>query len=277
MPITGSGQIALIADIEAEFAQDGDTDISLFTARDDAGLSGEIQMSDFYSQSDAVAPSVSTSTSSSLTTSSMQANGNVSSDGGGTISSRGFYFGTSSNYASNTKYTVSGTTGGFNRNMTGLSSGTTYYSTAFAINSIGEVRGGTSGSSTSVLNIMTTSSISVSAWSGTGYFGGNLAINYQPCTFYSSGAPGGGITVSGYTYGAGVTSVTRYWQNGWSGQGSSNSISSGQVLSGKQLRIHLYQTPYTRPARNVGHGCSFSSSGYASGSLTTHNAFINTN
>jgi hypothetical protein len=38
MAITSSGQIALIADIEAEFDQTGTTDISLIQARSDAGL-----------------------------------------------------------------------------------------------------------------------------------------------------------------------------------------------------------------------------------------------
>ena len=53
MPITGSGQIALIADIEAEFDQTGTTDISLQQARDDAGLSsGEVSMTAFYGLSD---------------------------------------------------------------------------------------------------------------------------------------------------------------------------------------------------------------------------------
>ena len=49
MAITSSGQIALIADIEAEFDQTGTTDISMIQARNDAGLgSGEISMFGFY-------------------------------------------------------------------------------------------------------------------------------------------------------------------------------------------------------------------------------------
>lgn len=144
MPITSSGQIALRADIEAEFDQTGTEDISLGTARDDAGLTaGEVAMSDFYGLSDAVAPTVTTSSASSVTASSMTANGNVTSDGGGSITSRGFYFGTSSSYSSNTKYTVSGTTGAFTRSFTGLSGNTTYYMTAFAVNSAGESVGTT--------------------------------------------------------------------------------------------------------------------------------------
>lgn len=172
MPITGSGEISLIADIEAEFDQTGDTDISLFQARDDAGLTaGEVSMTDFYGLSDSVAPSVSTSSATSVTYNSMRANGNVSSDGGATITSRGFYFGTSSNYASNTKYTVSGTTGSFNRTFSSISSSTTYYITAFAINSAGESRGSTVSQATSAnLNLGRTTSMAANNQSRSLYY-----------------------------------------------------------------------------------------------------------
>ena len=277
MPITSSGEISLIADIEAEFNQTGDTDISLFQARDDAGLSdGQIQLTDFYGLSDAVASTVQTNSSSSITSSSMTANGNVTNDGGGTISSRGFYFGTNSTYSNNTKYTVSGTTGSFSRSFTGLSSGTTYYATAFAVNQVGESVGVTRSSSTSVPAIISSASISVSGWSGSGYFGTSLPVNYARCGFSSGSAPSGGITVSGYGYGAGITNINRWWVDGWSGyNNSSNSISSGQNLNGKGLHVSINQTTYLY-ARTIGHGCTFSSSGYASGSLTTHTCSITT-
>ena len=278
MPITSSGEISLIADIEAEFDQTGDTDISLFQARDDAGLSdGQIQMTDFYGLSDAVSPSVTTSSNSSIGTSSIQANGNVTSDGGGTITSRGFYFGTSSTYSNNTKYTVSGTTGSFSRSFTGLSSGTTYYATAFVVNQVGESVGVTRSSTTSVPAIISSASISVSAWSGSGYYGTSLPVNYARCGFSSGSAPSGGITVSGYGYGAGITNINRWWVDGWGGyNNTSNSISSGQNLNGKGLHVSINQTTYLY-ARTIGHGCTFSSSGYASGNLTTHTCTITGN
>ena len=65
-------------------------------------------------------------------------NANVTGDGGGTISERGFWFGTSATRTSNTKYTVSGTTGAYNLARTGLSRNTTYYSDAFATNEAGD-------------------------------------------------------------------------------------------------------------------------------------------
>lgn len=142
MPITDSGEIALIADIAAEYTSIGTTDVSLEAARDAAGLSaGQVAMTQFYNLSDVVVPTVATNASSSVGSSSMTINGNVTNAGGGTISERGFYFGTSTNATSNTKYTVSGTTGSFSRSMTGLSGGTTYRAFAFATNEAGTTIG----------------------------------------------------------------------------------------------------------------------------------------
>jgi len=149
MPVTSSGQISLVGDIAGEFTDLGTSHVSMEAARDEAGLAaGEVAMTDFYGLSDAVASTVSTDSTASVSTSQIRVYGTVSSDGGGTITDRGFYFGTSSNYASNTKYSQSGTTGGFNRLFTGLSSNTTYYYTAYAVNSVGESRGTTKSQAT---------------------------------------------------------------------------------------------------------------------------------
>lgn len=144
MPITSSGQIALIADIAAEFTSLGTTDVSMADAGVVAGLpAGEVSMTDFY---DASAPDpgvVVTNAASSVTTTSMTANGDVTSQGGATVTERGFYFGTNATYTSNTKYTVTGTTGSFSRAFTSLTSNTTYYITAYVINAGGESVGST--------------------------------------------------------------------------------------------------------------------------------------
>jgi len=90
-------------------------------------------------------PSSTTNAASSVTSTSMTCNGNVTADGGiiGGITQRGFYFGTNSNYASNTKVVVSGTTGAYTLARTSLSSGVTYYITTYAINALGERQGNT--------------------------------------------------------------------------------------------------------------------------------------
>ena len=98
-------------------------------------------------------PTVTTNAASSVTSTSMTCNGNISSDGGiiGGITQRGFYFGTNSNYASNTKVNAGGTaTGAYTLSRTSLSSNTTYYITAYAINALGERQGSTISQATSV-------------------------------------------------------------------------------------------------------------------------------
>lgn len=171
MPITGSGQIALIADIEAEFDQTGSTDISLFQARDDAGLGdGQIAMTQFYNQSDVSLPTVGNAGTSSISSNSMVISGNVTNDGGGTITQRGFYFGTSSTATNNSKYSVGSGTGSFSRTMTGLSSSTTYYYASYAINSAGETVSGVSSATTSQASVSSVISFSGCSTSSSGSY-----------------------------------------------------------------------------------------------------------
>lgn len=143
MAVPSSGQLRLNADINLEINGTGTgTDVSLNGLSASAGFTAPNGMEEFYGYVDAIAPSVTTNNATSVTTSRIVANGNVTSDGGGTIIERGFYFGTNSSAAtSNTKYTVSGTTGSFSRSFTGLSSNTTYYYWAYATNSVGTTIG----------------------------------------------------------------------------------------------------------------------------------------
>ena len=91
-------------------------------------------------------PTVTTSAATSVGSTTATLNGNVTSDGGVAITERGFYCDTTSNPT--TKYTVSGTTGAYTKNMTGLSPGTIYYFKAYATNSVGTSYG-------SILNFTT--------------------------------------------------------------------------------------------------------------------------
>jgi hypothetical protein len=97
---------------------------------------------DFYGQA-GNSPVVTTSAPSSVTGTSMTLNGNVTSQGSTAVTNRGFYFGTNANYASNTKTQVGSGTGAYTLARTGLTAGTTYYVTAYAINTQGEARGST--------------------------------------------------------------------------------------------------------------------------------------
>ena len=138
MAVTSSGEIKLNADVNVEINDSTGTDVSLSSLSVGAGFSEPHALTEFYGYVDALAPSVTTNSATSVTSTTITANGNVTSDGGASITERGFYFGTDGSAAtSNTKYTVSGTTGAFNRAFTGLTASTTYYFWAFATNSAG--------------------------------------------------------------------------------------------------------------------------------------------
>lgn len=88
-------------------------------------------------------PSVITNSITNLTQTSATLNGNVTSDGGTTITARGFYWSETDQTpdSGDNKETVSGTTGSFIKSITGLQSNTTYYYRAFATNSEGTSTG----------------------------------------------------------------------------------------------------------------------------------------
>ena len=143
MAVPSSGELELRGDIALEvYGVATGSNISLGTMSNLAGFSDPDAMSEFYGYSSADAPSVTTNNISNVAETSVTLNGNVTSDGGATITERGFYFGTnSSSPTNNTKYTVSGTTGYYSSNRTGLSASTTYYCWAFATNSKGTTYG----------------------------------------------------------------------------------------------------------------------------------------
>ena len=97
---------------------------------------------DFYGEGGST-PTVTTSAPTSVTGTSMTLNGNVTNQGASAVTDKGFYFGTNASYASNTKTSVSSGTGAYTLARTGLTAGTTYYATAYAINTQGEARGST--------------------------------------------------------------------------------------------------------------------------------------
>ena len=102
------------------------------------------------------APTVTTGFATGTTSTAMYLNGNVTSDGGGTITERGFYFGTNSSYAANPKTIVTGTTGTYGVQKSSLSPSTTYYFTGYAINSVGEGIGTTTTQGTNSAGVANT-------------------------------------------------------------------------------------------------------------------------
>lgn len=86
----------------------------------------------------AESPTVTTGDVSNLLGTSADYSGNVTDDGGGTVSTRGICWSTSSNPTTSNSKDASGSgTGSFTSNLTGLSKGTTYHVRAYATNEAG--------------------------------------------------------------------------------------------------------------------------------------------
>jgi hypothetical protein len=93
--------------------------------------------------SPASAPTVTTQAVTSVTATTATGNGNVTSDGGASITERGVCWNTTGTpTTADSKATSAGTTGAFTASITSLTSGTLYYVRAYAINSVGTSYGG---------------------------------------------------------------------------------------------------------------------------------------
>ena len=153
MPLPESGPLSL-NDIRAELGA-STSDVSLGSMSDTAGFTEPDAISDFYGFSAASAPSVSTNAATSIEHFQMTLNGNVTSDGGATVTVRGFYFGTDSNYANNLQIEVGSGTGAFSTIRTSLNANQLYYITSYATNSQGTTIGSTVTATTTALTSFT--------------------------------------------------------------------------------------------------------------------------
>ena len=147
MALPASGPLALYVDIRAEeLSKEPNLSVADLGLREvslSAGFTQPDHMSEFHGYS-SVMPITFTANPVELgkndVSINIRQNANTFNNGNGTISSRGFYFGTSTNRASNTKYQVdtSNSLGQFDRNFTSLSGGTTYRMWAYVENEVGE-------------------------------------------------------------------------------------------------------------------------------------------
>ena len=86
----------------------------------------------------AASPTVTTAEVSNITATTATCGGNVTSDGGATVTARGVCWSTSQNPTVSDSHTTDGSgTGSFTSSITGLTAGTTYYVRAYATNSVG--------------------------------------------------------------------------------------------------------------------------------------------
>ena len=147
MALPASGPLALYVDIRAEeISKEPNLSVDDFGLREvslSAGFTQPDHMSEFYGYS-SVMPITFTANPVELSKNdvsiNVRQNANTFDNGNGTISSRGFYFGTSTNRASNTRYQVdtSNSLGQFDKGWGSLSGGTTYRIWAYVENEVGE-------------------------------------------------------------------------------------------------------------------------------------------
>jgi uncharacterized protein (TIGR02145 family) len=169
-------------------------------------------------------PTVTTSPISNIAQTSATSGGNVTSDGGATVSARGVCWSTSSNPTTTNSHTSDGSgTGAFTSNLTGLSANTFYYVRAYATNSVGTAYGNEI--------TFTTSSFSI----GQNYGGGII--------FYIDGTNQHGLIASttdqstGATWGCEGTSVGAAGTIIGSGTTNTNNIVTNCSTSGIAARI----------------------------------------
>jgi len=154
----------------------------------------------------ASAPIVNTNVATNITLDGATLNGNIISDGGATVTDRGFLYGTSESDLTQTVQSGNGT-GRFTANLTDLTSGATYYYKAYATNSIGTAYGEVVSFTTlSVPTVQTNAATNIIADEAT--ISGNVT---------SDG--GTDVTACGFIYGTDANSLTQTIQSG-SGTGS---------------------------------------------------------
>ena len=206
------------------------------------------------------APTVNTTTAaSSISGSGAISGGNVSADGGATVTARGVCYSTSQipTISNGVAYAAAGGTGAFVATLSGLNPGTTYYVRAFATNSINTGYGPqvsfTTASvsaptvTTTAINNITTSSASSGA---TVTSDGGATVTAKGVVWNSSGSPTtGNYTGIGSESLTGLTANTTYYVRAYATNSSGTSY-------GSQVTFTTYPTDPTNPAASSSTICN---------------------
>lgn len=178
------------------------------------------------------APVVSITSPSGITATSAISGGNVTSDGGAAVTSRGVCWSTNSNPTVGDNKTSDGSgTGSFNSSITGLNPGSTYTVKAYAVNSVGTSYSSSTTFSTIAVGATLTTTAATSVTSSTASSGGNIT---------SDG--GSSVTARGVCW-ATTTNPTVSGSKTTDGSGSGNFISLITGLSpGTTYYIRAYAT-----------------------------------
>lgn len=123
-------------------------------------------------------PILTTTVATTITGNSAKSGGNITTDGGSSVTGRGICYNTSPNPTTSNYIVQSGSgTGSFNVNLTNLATNTTYYVRAYAINGAGTAYGNeVSFKTLGSLPILTTGNVS-SVTGNTAISGGNISVD----------------------------------------------------------------------------------------------------
>ncbi|MCX6243211.1 MAG: fibrobacter succinogenes major paralogous domain-containing protein [Bacteroidetes bacterium] len=200
-------------------------------------------------------PTVTTNSVTNPTQTTATCGGNVTSDGGLTVSARGVCWNTTGNPTISDPRTTDGTgTGPFTSNMTGLSTGTPYIVRAYATNASGtsygdEVNFSTTGSGT-LPTVLTTAISNTTQTSATG--GGNVTND-----------GGSSVTAKGVCYNTtGIPVISDLHTSDGSGTGTFTSN-----ITGLSASTHYYVRAYATNGSGTAYGdtVSFTTNGASSG------------
>ncbi len=159
----------------------------------------------------AVLPTVTTTIAGSVTSSSAVLGGNITSDGGATVTSRGVAYGTSSNPTSGTS--MGSGTGSYSQTVSVFSPGTTYYYRAYATNSVGTAYG-TQYSFTTQSNPAPSDPTSISATANPICTGSSTQLTANGAVgtvYWYTGSCGGTYLTTGNPINVSPTSSTTYY------------------------------------------------------------------
>ncbi|OGD09930.1 MAG: hypothetical protein A2Y86_00420 [Candidatus Aminicenantes bacterium RBG_13_62_12] len=206
------------------------------------------------------APTVTTAAVSNITGSSADSGGNVTSDGGESVTARGVCWNTTGSPTTADSSTSNGTgTGAFTSSLTGLTPGTTYYVRAYATNSVGTAYGGQETFTTDTVPTVTTTAVT-NVTSSSADSGGNVtsdggeSVTARGVCWNTTGSPttADSSTSNGTGTGAfasslsGLTPGATYHVRAY----ATNSV--GTAYGGQETFTALPETPVAQPATSIG-------------------------
>jgi uncharacterized protein (TIGR02145 family) len=178
-------------------------------------------------------PVVTTSAATDINPTSATVGGNVTDDGGETVTARGICWSTSSNPTISDQYTTNGTgTGSFTANLTGLTPSTTYYARAYVTTGVGTAYGEEISFTTGALAVPTvTTSAATSVTRNSAYVQGSVTAD-----------GGASVTTRGICYSTSPNPTTsNSIKTNGSGTGNFNTYLSG-LTAGTTYYARAYAT-----------------------------------